>query len=233
MISIACQHEHSKRFGKDRRGNQRHRCLDCGKTFTPVKQSLPLGSMRLPMDKAVFVLKLLLEGMSIRAIERLTGVAKHTILDLLVLVGNRARSFWEERMTGIECERVEVDEVWAFIGAKQKTCNRLHKSEEFGDAYAFTAIDPVTKLLVCFHVGKRVSEDCHWFCEKLAAATKGRLQITTDGLTYYSYAMIEAFRSRADFAAHQDIHAAHESGPADLLAYPDKEHAPPADLRQP
>lgn len=199
MIRATCDHSAHKKHGKDRRGNQRYRCILCGHTWVD-QQLKPLGEMRLSMDKAVQVLKLLLEGMSIRAVERLTGVAKHTILDLLVLVGMRARQFWNDRMRGIECERIQVDEVWGFIGMKERTRVKRHASEEYGDAYCYTALDPQTKLLVCWHVGKRWGDDAQWFCDMLAACTKGRLQITTDGFTPYCYAMVESFRHRADFA---------------------------------
>ncbi len=198
-MMIACAHAESKKFGKDRYGNPRHRCLLCGKTWTDRAPKL-LGEMRVPTDKAVFALKLLLEGVSIRATSRLTGLCKDTIIDLVVLVGTRARQFWNDPMVGIPCQRIQVDEIWGFVGMKEKTRARQHASDEFGDAYCFTGIDPQTKLLVTWHLGKRVGEDCHWFCDKLAKATSGDLQVTTDGFTHYSYAVVEAFRWRVDFA---------------------------------
>src|SRR5260370_25094209 len=143
---IACGHPEVKRFGRDRKGNQRFRCLVCGKTWIE-QQPKPLGEMRIPLDKAVFVLKLLLEGTSINATVRLTGIAKETILDLLVMVGNRALQFWQDRMKGLSCNECQVDEVWGFVGMKEKTRVRKDRPQIFADDYACTAIDRYTKLL--------------------------------------------------------------------------------------
>lgn len=196
---IVCAHGLTKRHGKDRNGNQRHRCLLCGKTFVEERPKV-LGEMRIPLDKAVTCLKMLLEGVSVRSTSRLTGLAKGTILDLLVLVGNRALQFWQDRMHGLKCGEVQVDEVWGFIGCKEKTAIRKRKSIDFGDCYCFTAIDRHTKLLLAFHPGKRSFNDAQWFCDKLAACTTGELQITTDGYTPYCVTVVESFRSRAHVA---------------------------------
>ncbi|HEV3340895.1 MAG TPA: IS1 family transposase [Pirellulales bacterium] len=83
---------------------------------------------------------------------------------------------------------------------KEKTRERLKRGQENGDAYCFTAIDPETKLMLCYHVGKREADDADWFCHKLASATSGHFQVTTDGFKPYCTAMIEAFRWRIDFA---------------------------------
>jgi IS1 family transposase len=156
--------------------------------------------MRIPLDKAIFVLKMLLEGTSINATVRLTGVAKATILELLVLIGDRAQQFWADRMKGIQCEEVQVDEVWGFVGMKEKTRVHHHAPEVFGDAYCFTAIDRKTKLLVAFHIGKRTFDDAQWFFNLLADAIDGDLQLTTDGFMPYCTTIVEAFRHRVNFA---------------------------------
>jgi transposase-like protein len=92
-----------KRFGKHRNGLQRFRCNQCSKTFTE-DHDQPLGDMRLPMDKAEMVLRLLLEGMSVRSAERITGVHRDTILRLLVLAGERCRGSWMRRSRALTCE---------------------------------------------------------------------------------------------------------------------------------
>lgn len=199
MVISTCSHDERKKHGCDRYGNQRYRCKLCGATFIEHKPR-PLGDLRLPMEKAVAVLKMLLEGVSVRSTERLTGVSKKAILRLLVLVGFRARQFWTDRMKNIRCDELQVDEVWSFVGMKERTRKILDRSEDFSDCYVFTAIDPNTKLLVNWHAGKRGFGDCEYFCEKLARCTTGRIQLTTDGFTPYSNLMVEAFRSRIDFA---------------------------------
>jgi transposase-like protein/IS1 family transposase len=199
-MMIRCAHTQTKRFGYDRKRNPRVRCLLCGKTWIERQQPKLLGEMRVPLDKALFALKLLLEGTSIRAACRLTGLDKATVINLVVLIGTRARQFWNDRMRGIHCERIQVDEIWGFVGMKERTRQIKHRSQDFGDAYCFTALDPDSKLLITWHVGKRCEDDTHWFCEKLGRTVTGRCQITTDGWTHYAYAVIEGFNRRADFA---------------------------------
>src|SRR5580704_10433386 len=96
-----------KRFGKHRNGLQRFRCNQCRKTFTEDHQR-PLDEMRLPVDRAVSILQLLLEGMSIRSAERITGVHRDTILRLLVLAGERCQKLMEEKIKGLNVADVEV-----------------------------------------------------------------------------------------------------------------------------
>lgn len=195
-----CQHAHTKKFGKDRKGNQRYRCLDCGKTWIEY-QPRPIGDMRIPMDKAVMVLKMLIEGSSVRVTERITGVSKPTILALLVLVGERCRLFWNERMKDIPATDVQVDEIWSFVGMKEKTREHKEKSEDVGDAWCFTGMERDTRLLLTWHLGKRTPEDCRWFTDKLAVATSGKFQVTTDGYKPYCIAIVESLaRRRVDFA---------------------------------
>lgn len=89
---IACAHANTKRFGRDRKGNQRFHCLDCGKTWLEPRDK-PIGDMRIDHEKAVQCLEMLLEGVSIRSTERLTGLAHNTVLRLLELVGCRAQYY--------------------------------------------------------------------------------------------------------------------------------------------
>src|SRR5438128_1196403 len=99
MQCPTCQSE-ARKFGKDRDGNQRFQCLTCRKTFSE-RPARPLGSMRLDMDKAVLCLKHLLEGVSLRATMRLVGVNRNTILDLLVLIGERCDFMLDWRVQGV------------------------------------------------------------------------------------------------------------------------------------
>lgn len=206
MVVACCDHADRQKWGKDRKGNQRFRCNDCGHSWIDCGPK-PLGHMRITMEQAVSILNLFAEGVSVRSTERLTKVNRNTIVDLLVLVGDRCRQFAHDRLRGISCQFIEVDELWGFVGMKEKTRQRLHHSFDFGDAYCFTALDPDTKLLITWHVGKREQDDCQWFCDKLAACVSGRTQITTDGFKYYGFSMFESFRHRADFAQLIKIYA--------------------------
>jgi len=198
MLCPVCQLE-ARKFGKDRDGNQRFQCKPCKKTFSD-RPAKPLGEMRLPMEKATQVLRLIVEGNSIRASMRITGVDRTTIINLLVLVGERCERLLETRIKAMPVADVQCDEVWGFVGMKQKTKVRNHPgTEHVGDAYCFTAIERNTKLLLTWHLGTRTAFDAEFFMEKLAYATTGRFQMTTDGFTSYPKAVTDNF-TEVDFA---------------------------------
>lgn len=195
-----CQHDqHVKKFGKDRKGNQRYRCLDCGKTWTE-QQVKPIGNLRIDTDKAVFALRLLLEGTGIRPTERLTGLHRDTLCDLVLTVGQNCEAFLNERLVDLEVSDIECDELWGFVGMKEKTRQRLDRPEEFGDAYCFVAIERTSKLVVTWHLGKRTNIDCWEFINNLRLATSGRFQVSTDGYGPYQSSIPLTFQFGIDFA---------------------------------
>jgi transposase-like protein len=109
VISV-CQHKSAAKDGKDRNGNQRFRCKLCSVRF--VEQTpKPLGDLRISLDQASTILGMLLEGMSVRAASRLTGVCKHTICDLIVLVGENSQRFLPQAVNGVEATDVQCDEL--------------------------------------------------------------------------------------------------------------------------
>src|SRR6202050_3808096 len=144
MLCSICQSE-AVRFGKDRKGNQRYLCRACKKTFVPAV-ARPLGTMRLPMEKAILCLRMLLEGNSIRSTERLTGVNRDTIMALLVTAGERCQRFMERVLYRLQGENVQAYEVWGYVGMKEKTRRRQNGPETLGDAYCFTALERTSKL---------------------------------------------------------------------------------------
>jgi transposase-like protein/IS1 family transposase len=188
-----------KRFGKHRNGLQRFRCNQCRKTFTEDHET-PLDTMRLPLDKAESILRLLVEGMSVRSVERVTGVHRDTILRLLVLAGERCQQVMERKITSVTVKDVEADEIWGFVGKKEG-----HKSIEdgadVGDAYCFVAMERNTKLILAHHLGKRNKAATEQFMEKLRDATsESRFQFTTDGFKPYVDATHMILGNRVDFA---------------------------------
>jgi IS1 family transposase len=142
---------------------------------------------------------MLMEGMSIRATSRITGVHKTTILALLIHAGQRCERLLAEKMRGIPAERLELDEIWTFVQKKQKRV-RFGEPEEFGDQFVFVAIDPVTKLVPCFAVGKRNAATAWPFVQELRERTTGAPQITTDGFRPYIRAIDDAFGADVDYA---------------------------------
>jgi len=165
--------------------------------------------MRLSVEKAVMVLSLLVEGCSVRSVERVTGVHRDTILDLLVLVGSRCERLLETRIKNIAVKDVQADEVWGWVAMKEKTKKAKGiENDNIGDAYCFIAIERDTKLVLAWHLGRRSAEDTMIFTEKLNEATQGRFQLTTDGFKAYMYAVSYSLGTRVDFAQLVKVYAA-------------------------
>lgn len=197
--NLACK-EFGK-FGPQR--IQRYRCKTCKRTFSEEheKPQGPLGKMRISLDKAETCLKLMLEGMSIRSIQRVTGLHQETILDLLVLAGERCSKIMDSRIKGIAVKDVEADEIWGFVQMKKAT--RLHKgitSDRVGEAFTFVAIERNTKLILAWQMGQRDVVNTEAFTEKLDRATSGRFQLTTDGFHLYPHAISYSLGVRVDYA---------------------------------
>ena len=200
MICQVCNGE-TKKFGRDRKGNQRYRCLTCTKVSVEAQPRL-LGEMILDEAKAVSVIHHLVEGCSIRSISRLTGVHQVTILNLLSLAGERCERLMDEHSQGLSVKEVQCDEIWGFVGMKEKTKTRKGlDTDGIGDAWTFTAFERHSKLLLAWHVGRRTEADTIVFTEKLAHATEGSFQITTDGFKPYQHAVVLSLGAqRVDFA---------------------------------
>jgi IS1 family transposase len=131
---------------------------------------------------------------------RLTGTNRTTILALLALIGPRCEAMFEDRIKNLPVNDIQADEVWGYVGMKEKTRDRTcPDAVGVGDAYCFFGLERNTKLVLAWHVGRRSSEDAHEFADKLALATTGRFQITTDGFKPYRSAIPGAM-SGADFA---------------------------------
>lgn len=191
----------TKKFGKDRNGLQRYRCLSCNKTLLEAHER-PLGEMRLSVGKAFSVLQHLVEGCSVRTTERITGVEKRTIPSLLAVVGDRCEKMMVERIKGLSVSDVQCDEIWGYVGMKEKTKTRQgNTTDGIGDAWAFIAMERHTKLILAWHLGRRTTEDTEIFTDKLAYATQGNFQVTTDGFSAYRDAIVSSLRvQKVDFA---------------------------------
>lgn len=212
MIAPACTHRESKRFGRDRRGNQRHRCCLCGKTWTEPRRK-PLGEMRVPEEKARLALRLLVEGNSIRGTERLTGLHRDTICRLMVHFGQACRKLLDVRMRGLTLAHLQFDEQWTFVGKKQArlTVDERATVHDRGDVFLWTCIDQKTKLMPSFVIGKRSADNARRFMLDIASrlvfpaphesdrhafaggAYRPIVQISTDGFSAYPEAVDLAF----------------------------------------
>lgn len=146
------------------------------------------------------VIAALVEGNSIRSIERMTEIHRDTIMRLAVGIGEGCDRLMDGMMRGLTCERLQLDEIWAYVGMKQKTARSLNKTDEFGDVYTFVAIDAETKLVPCWHVGKRTWNNTALFVSDLRSRVTNRPQITTDAFAAYYGAIQRAFESDVDYA---------------------------------
>jgi IS1 family transposase len=168
----------------------------------------------LPRSKQLAVLSALVEGVSVRGTERLTGVSRKAILSLLVRVGNGCAALLNERMRDLPCERLEIDELWSFVQKKQRHVKEGDPAS-FGDTWTYVAIDAETKLVPCFLTGKRNVETTNAFIADLASRLRYRVQISTDGLRMYADAIRSAFAA-VDYAT---IVKEYESEPAGAGRY--------------
>ncbi len=200
MIANACHHDKLKKHGKDRKGCQRWRCRTCGTTVTRADYERPLGDMRIDEGDAIQVLKMLLEGMSIRGCSRIMGVKPDTICDLILHVGQNCDRFLEATVRGVATKYAELDEIWGFIRAKDKYAREHHLDPEYGDSWTWLAIDADSKLILAHVVGKRDEDACSRFLARVNNATTGRIQVTSDGLANYTHGVPMALGSRCDFA---------------------------------
>ncbi len=208
MTCHNCQTQ-CRKFGKDRKGYQRFRCAQCSKTFTEPHNGHFFG-MYTPSEKAALILKMLVEGMSVRSVERLTGVHRDTILKLLVIAGERCERLLEERIRQIAVADVQCDEIWGFVGCKER--NNVNDDPMRGDAYCFVALERKTKLVISWHLGRRTAGDAVLFTEKINEATRGQFQITTDGFAAYRDAVDYSLGTRVDFAQLVKVYAAPRDG---------------------
>jgi IS1 family transposase len=168
----------------------------------------------LPRDKQIAVVNALVEGCSIRSTERMTGVNRETIGTLLVRVGNGCADLMDETMRELDCDRLEIDELWAFVGKKQRHVTAEDDSTRVGDTWTFVAIDGDTKLIPSFLVGKRDAVCTNVFINDVAARMKNRVQISTDGLRTYVDAIRSAFAGTGvDYAQLHKTYEAEPTGP--------------------
>ena len=187
-------------FGKHRNGLRRFRCGQCGKTYTESHEK-PLGTMTVPMEKAVLALRMLLEGASVRSVERTTELHRDTILKLLAVAGEKCEKIMGRYVRHIRVKDVEADEVWSYIGKKEKRV-RPEDDQNLGDAYVFVAIERNTKLVLNIAMGKRDQMTTNSFIEGLrdAIAPGQSFQMTTDGFTPYKTSIPDTFGDYVDYA---------------------------------
>lgn len=152
----------------------------------------------LPLEKQTMVIHALAEGNSIRSIERMTGVNRNTIMSLGLRVGKACEKLMDEKMRNLESTNIQVDEIWGFIGKKQKQVRRKD-SRDLGDVWTFVGIDSETKVVPSYIIGKRDMYHTKMFIEDLAGRVKNRIQLSSDAMTAYNEAVEMGFGTEVDY----------------------------------
>lgn len=151
----------------------------------------------------------LVEGASIRAVSRMTGASRNTIARLLINAGSVCAAYQDKTLRNLPAKRVQCDEIWSFIGAKDKNVP-TEKQGQFGigSVWTWTAIDADTKLICSWMVGNRDAEAAYAFMNDLKGRLANRVQLTTDGHSSYLDAVSATFGSDIDFAQLVKIYGA-------------------------
>jgi IS1 family transposase len=157
---------------------------------------------QLPMSKRVAVVSALVEGNSLRSTCRMTSVAMNTVLKLLAQLGTACADLHDERVRNIDAKRIQCDEIWQFVGAKEKNASTEQKIDGWGDCWTWTAIDADTKLIIAYEIGERSPHNCYEFMKDLKSrlVPNSHPQMTTDGLRHYKDAVDHSFGIDVDYA---------------------------------
>src|ERR1039457_6425486 len=178
MTTCLCCGGDSKKSGTYKNKNrmvQRFQCLRCGKHFSAAQ---PLDDLRIDHDKAIQIIKLLTEGVGVRATGRLVNCDHHTVLNVLATIGAKCDVFHDGFVRNLTIGSLQIDELWARVGSSQR---RAIKSDvERGDQYTYLAVTAREKFIVSYHTGKRDFDNTDTFIADVAARVTGRIQITTD-----------------------------------------------------
>lgn len=159
------------------------------------------------------ILGMMVEGVSMQSITRLVGVSKNTVKKLLIDAGTACADYQDTTLRALSCKRVQCDEIWSFVGMKEKNVPAALKGVfGIGDVYTWTAIDAETKLVPCWHVGTRDAASAKAFIGDLAPRLASRVQLTTDGHKVYLGAVEDAFGADIDYAMLVKLYGPAEGG---------------------
>lgn len=153
----------------------------------------------LSLQKKAQILHLLVEGNSLRASARIAEVCYNSCLKLLVSVGKACQQFHNEHVVDVNSRRIQADEIWSFVYAKEKNAEKTGNPQA-GDAWTWVAMDPQTKLVVSWHIGKRDARAAKIFMEDVRERLRNKVQLTTDGFRAYLDAVEDSFEGNIDYA---------------------------------
>jgi IS1 family transposase len=164
---------------------------------------------KLSREQRAKILHLLCEGNSVRSITRLLNVGKNTVLNLMIDAGKACAAYHDEHVRDLKSKRIQVDEIWSFVYAKQKNVGSAKAAPAgSGDAWTWTALDADSKLIAAYFVGGRDGECAMWFIDGLRGRLANRVQLTSDGHKAYLEAVEAAFGADIDYAQLVKIYGA-------------------------
>ena len=146
----------------------------------------------LSIDRKITILKCLVEGNSIRSIERMTGTHRDTICRLLRSAGERCQALMDDKFRGLQASDIQIDEIWGYI-AKRERHVEPDEGPDVGSQYVFVAMEANTKLIPCFSVGKRDQATATALMVDLRDKVATRFQLTTDSFPGFKYAVADVF----------------------------------------
>jgi IS1 family transposase len=168
---------------------------------------------RTPLARRIQIINCLVEGNSIRSTERMTDTHRDTIMRLLVEVGSGCTKLLDEQMRDLPCRRIQVDEIWAYVGKKQAHLQPSDNRARVGDMWTFVALDPDTKLIPTYRVGKRTQANAVAFMGDLSERLTNRVQLSSDALRAYVDAVERAFGADVDYGQEVKFYEAEPIGP--------------------
>ncbi len=168
---------------------------------------------KLNSQKQEMVISSLVEGCSIRSTERMTGVHRDTIMRLTNRVGNACQKLMDEKMRNLKCKKVQVDEVWCYVGKKQRHVKNTDDINQCGDFWAWVAIDADSKLVPTYKIGKRDRWMAREFINDLSSRLSNRVQLSSDKLGHYIDAVEEGFGYEVDYGQIVKSYEAEAIGP--------------------
>ncbi len=168
---------------------------------------------KLKVEQQVSIISALVEGNSIRSIERMTGIHRDTIMRLGVKVGEGCQQLLDCEMRNLKCTDLQVDEIWSFVGKKQRSITKSDNPLTVGDQWTYVALDRDSKLIPAFRIGKRTRATTNAFIKDLSERLSNRVQLSSDGLKAYVEATEQAFGANVDFAQIVKSYEADPIGP--------------------
>lgn len=164
-------------------------------------------------EKQEMAISALVEGSSIRSVERMTGIHRDTIMRLMVRTGNNCERLLDESMRDLPCKYIELDEIWCYVGKKQRHLKKTDDHSVLGDQWVFVAIDAESKLIPSHKIGKRDLSTAYDFLADLSGRVNNRVQLSSDSLSAYVEAVELSFGANVDYGQVVKTYEAEAIGP--------------------